>query len=243
MDFWHTNSMLIVFARSAIVFIFLLVIMRIMGKKQLGELQPFEFAIALIIADLATIPMADTTAPLSFGLIPIATLLILHVVITKISKKSVFFRKLVNGKPIIIIDENGIDQKALSKLDMTVSDILESIRELGHFSIQEIRYAIVETNGSVTVVPKVASQQATLGDLDIEKEEATLPYSVICEGKIMPQNLERSGMNNSKIEQIMRFFGISKKEVIVLTITDGEEIFIQTTKGAPKTAKFSEIPV
>ena len=133
--------MLIVFVRATVIYLFLLVAMRLMGKKQLGELQPFEFAISLIMAELACIPMSDTTVPVVYGLIPIFTLFIVQFFLTKIIKHSVKARRLINGKPVIVINPNGIDFEAINMLDLTVNDLLEAIRCKNYLSPNEIEYA------------------------------------------------------------------------------------------------------
>ena len=219
--------MLIVFTRSIIVYIFLLAVIRIMGKKQLGELQPYEFVITLIIADLAAIPMTDTTVPISYGLIPIFTLLILHILLNKVNKNSMVLRRVINGKPIIIIDGDGINLKAINALDMTVSDVMEALRIAGYFNLSEIRFAIVETNGTVTVVPKSQFKPAALGDMNIAKQEPELPFSVICEGVVMHENLEKSGLSEQKLNEILKRHNLRIKDVLILTVTGGEEIYLQ----------------
>ena len=120
--------MITLILRSIIVYCIVLFAVRIMGKRQIGDMQPFELVITLIIADLACIPMSDTTIPIVFGIIPLFTLVILHHFFTFLNRKSILFRKIVNGKPIIIIDKNGINYPALKKLNMTLNDLTESLR-------------------------------------------------------------------------------------------------------------------
>ena len=168
--------MLIVFTRSIIIYFFLLIAMRLMGKKQLGELQPFEFAVTLIAAELACIPMSDTQVPVLYGLVPIFTLFVVEFTITKIVKHSIRMRKLINGKPVIVITPDGIDYEAINKLDMTIHDIMEAIRSKNYSSPAELEWAIVETNGDMSVVPKTENRGVTLGDLNLQSMPAVLPY-------------------------------------------------------------------
>ncbi len=161
--------MLIVFTRAIIIYVFLLIVMRLMGKKQLGELQPFEFAITLIVADLACIPMGDTSMPITYGLVPIFTLFVIHLLVTKLTKHSIKLRKLINGKPIIVINGDGIDYEMMKSLDMTVNDLMEALRSNGFFSPDEVEFAIVETNGDLSVLPKTENIPLTRGDRVLEK--------------------------------------------------------------------------
>ena len=149
--------MLNVLIRAIILYFFLLAAMRLMGKRQLSEFQPFEFAITLVAADLACIPMSDNTIPIIYGIIPIFTLVILHNLLTFFAIKSHRFRKLINGKPVILIGDGKIDCDVLKKCGMTANDLLESLREQGYFKIGEINYAVLETNGKVSVLQKFAN--------------------------------------------------------------------------------------
>ena len=117
---------------------------RIMGKRQIGDMQPFELVATLIIADLACVPMSDVSIPIFYGVVPLLSLVVLHHIFTLINRKSVFFRKLFNGKPIIVIDKNSIDYKALKLLNMTLNDLTEGLRANGCFDISDVEYAIVE---------------------------------------------------------------------------------------------------
>src|SRR5574344_1000390 len=145
--------MITILIRCVIIYLIVLFIFRIMGKRQLGELQPFEFAITLIIADLATIPMAEINIPIIHGVIPLIILMILHFFISWISRKSIFMRKVINGKPVLIMTPDGINYTALKDLNMNLNDLNEALRNLNYFSLDQIQYAIVETNGKITVLP------------------------------------------------------------------------------------------
>lgn len=219
--------MLIVFTRAIIIYIFLLIVMRLMGKKQLGELQPFEFAITLIIAELACIPMSDTTVPVAFGIIPIFTLFIVHLLLAKIMKHSIKMRRILNGKPIIVIDPNGINAKALDELDMTVNDLMESLRGASYFSPAEVRYAIVETNGDLTVLPKSEFAPLTQGDMNITSEEKSVPYMIICEGRLLSHNTQLSGIESDTVKKILEKYKLKQKQILLLTVMNNDEIFLQ----------------
>lgn len=222
--------MLIVFTRAIIVYIFLLCAMRLMGKKQLGELQPFEFAVTLISAELACIPMSDTTVPILYGLIPIFTLFILHLLITKIIKHSIKLRRFINGKPIVVIDSSGINYDTITKLDMTINDLMESLRGAGYFSPSEVQYAIVETNGDLTVIPKAENAPLTAKDLNLQTKQQYIPYMLICEGKVLSQNLQLSGVQTDFVNKLLKKYNLKQKSILLATVDGNDEVFIQPIK-------------
>ena len=157
--------------RVIIVYLIVLIVIRLMGKRQIGQMQPFELVITLIIADLATIPMSERTIPLISGIVPVLTLLLIHFVLTFFIQKSLHFRKLVNGKPVIIINPDGILFDNMKQLNMNIDDLQELIRGADCQNVAEIQYAIVETNGNFTVIKKADSSPVSVGDMKIKKEE------------------------------------------------------------------------
>ena len=223
----NTKNMLIVFTRAIIIYFCLLFAMRLMGKKQLGELQPFEFAVTLVAAELACIPMSDTTVPVFYGLIPIFTLFVIHLILTKIIKHSIKFRRVINGKPIIVIDSQGINYDAISKLDMTINDLLESLRGAGYFSPCEVQFAIVETNGDLTVVPKAENAPLTPSDMGITTDPKSIPYMLICEGKILSQNVQLSGVSKDFITKLLKKFDLNQKNVLMASVDNNQNVFLQ----------------
>lgn len=241
--------MLIVFTRAIIIYVFLLIVMRLMGKKQLGELQPFEFAITLIVADLACIPMGDTSMPITYGLVPIFTLFVIHLLVTKLTKHSIKLRKLINGKPIIVINGDGIDYDMMTSLDMTVNDLMEALRSNGYFSPDEVEFAIVETNGDLSVLPKTENIPLTRGDIESIKSgetssdntDATIPYMLIAEGKRMSENIEKCGIDENVITDILNKYSLKQKDVLLLTVRNNETIFLQPKKAKAISTSVSEV--
>ena len=224
--------MLIIFVRCIIIYIALLVVMRLMGKRQLGELQPFEFVITLIIADVASIPMQDTSIPILHGIIPILTIFIVHLLISKLNFKSINFRKIIDGKPTIIINENGLDYKAMKSLNMHLNDLMESLRGQGYFNIKDVHMAIVETNGTLSVLPKFKATEVTNNDLDIKGEDNSLPYSIILEGKIMKDALEKYGkIDKQDVKKLLKKHRLKIQQVYLFSIDNSNEAFIQPYKS------------
>ncbi len=222
------------FLRCIVLYLVLLVAMRLMGKRQIGELQPFEFAITLVVADLACIPMQDNTMPILYGIIPIFTLLVFHILITKICVKSVRFRRVINGKPTVIISEGKLDVKALKKLDMNTNDVLEALRCAGYFKPGDVECAVVETNGTVAVLPKFANAPVTNADMGIEGGQNDLPVTAIVEGVFLKDNLKQNSVTITK-EQICALLdnvGLRQKDVFLMSLS-GENAFIQPYYGDP----------
>ena len=230
--------MLIVFVRAVLIYIFLLVAMRLMGKKQLGELQPFEFAVTLIMAELACIPMSDTTVPVIYGLVPIFTLFVVQFALTKLIKHSLKARRLINGKPVIVINPCGIDYRAISMLDLTVNDLLEALREKNYLSPEELEYAIFETNGDVSVIPK--ARPLTTSDVQMSAPPAQLPYAVICEGKKMSENVRKGKIDYALVEKVLEKNDLKQKNVLLMTVTGGENFYLQPKSGRYITGKLEE---
>ena len=148
--------MVVVFFKSLITFFLVLIVVRLMGKRQLGEMQPFELVITFIIAEVACIPMNDPYIPFYYGIVPIITLAVLHLVLSVLARKSIFARKVISGHSVIAIDKNGINYQNLKKMNMNVNDLIEAVRSSGYVDFADIEYAIFETNGKVCVVEKAS---------------------------------------------------------------------------------------
>lgn len=186
-----------------------------MGKRTVGELQPFEFVITLAVADLACTPMQDISIPLLYGLIPLFIMFVLHFFITLGTAKSIKFRKFINGKPVIIINEDGIDYSALEKLNVNVNDVLESIRSQQFFSVEQIKFAVYETNGNLSVLPN-ENASAPNG----------IPITLVVEGKLMSENISLAEMTVEDVEKYLDNKNIKAKNVILMT-KDGDKFFVQ----------------
>lgn len=210
--------------RAIILYIILLVVVRIMGKRQIGEMQPFELVLTLIIADLACIPMGENTIPIAHGIIPLLTLVILHYFMTLLSRKSMFFRKLFNGKPVIVIDENGINYKVLQSLNMTLNDLNESLRGQGYFNFDEIAFAIIETNGTISILPKSKNAPVTCDDLQLSPPEKSLTILLINDGQIVNKNLEHLKLSKSFVYDILKKQKTPLKHALFLSIDDSGKI-------------------
>ncbi len=199
-----------------------------MGKRQLGQMQPFELVLTLIIADLATIPMAEVSVPVLHGIIPVFTLVVLHFVLSVLSQVSNKFAHFLSGKPVIVINPNGLDFKALKNLNLSVDDVFEAIRGCGYFSLEQIQYAIMETNGKMSVLPKSQFSPLTLQDMNIQAEENAIPINIINEGKLLRENLKIAKIDESDIQKIFEQAKVKRmKDVLILTIDKNGLVYLQ----------------
>lgn len=219
--------MLNIMVKSALLYIVLLIVMRLMGKRQIGQLQPFEFSITLVIAELACLPMGDPSIPLIYGMIPVFTLFIVHITMNFIAVKSPRFRKILNGKPLIIINGGNIDTRAVKSADMDSDDISEALRIAGYFFPEEIEFAVLETNGSLSVMPKYANSPYTPSDAGLSNREKFLPYTVIAEGRLLKNNLIKLGLSEQQIELQLQKLQLIQKQVFLMTVTQDKTLFVQ----------------
>ena len=179
--------------RTAVIFIALLAVMRLMGKRQIGEMQPFELVITLLIAELACIPMADTSIPLLYGIVSILTIFLLHQVMLLIDLKWKPFKTIVGGKPSVVINKNGVDISQLKKNHLDLSDLIESMRTAGYFSLDEVAYALYEANGQFTAMPREDAPKETWRDLVLDdahyrmaKQRLMALFALVCALPGMP---------------------------------------------------------
>ena len=207
-----------------------------MGKRQIAEMQPFELVITLIIADLATIPMAETALPLIQGFIPLLTLVCLHYLICLLSRKSLFCRKLFNGKPIILLDPDGVNYTNMKKVNMNFNDLMEGLHTAGYFNLEELLYVILQTNGTMTVINRAPYSPLTAADLKIEKDEATLPMIIVTKGQILQDNIIKAGINESFLLKHLKKNGFkSIKDILLLTLNNNGKMYVQGKTGPFKT--------
>lgn len=232
--------MLNIFVRSIIIYFFLFLSMRLMGKRQLGELQPFEFVITLVTSELACIPMSDPTIPIIYGIIPVFTLFIAHLFITKIAAKSVRFRRVINGKPVVIIEKGNILPEVMKELNMDADDLMEALRSKDVFNPAEVEYAIIETNGSMTVLPKNQCKPVCPEDMGLEVEKAYMPVTLILEGNFLGNNLSATdGVTKQGIMKLLSRINMESKDVLLLLL-QGTKVFVQPYKGDSLTVNLQE---
>lgn len=219
--------MLINFTRAIILYLIVLVVMRLMGKREIGQLQPFELAIAIMIADLASIPMTDTGIPISNGIVPIFGLLVMHIIISVVIVKSNKARELICGKPRILIYRGKIDEEALIKERFTVGELQERLRDRDVVNIADVEYAILETSGQVTIIEKPNKRKVIPEDLGIMPDYEGIPYDLVIDGRIMSNNLKAIGKNYNWLQKEVKKFGFLPEEALIVTYDGKGQIFCQ----------------
>lgn len=225
--------MLITFFRAIILYIIVLIVMRAMGKREIGQLQPFELAISIMIADLASIPMTEIGIPITNGIIPILGLLIMHLLISYINLKSVKLREIICGKPRILIHRGKIDEKALKKERFTINELQERLRGDNVINLGDVEYAILETNGEITVILKPEKRGVIVEDLNINPIYEGITYDLVVDGKIMYDNLQKLGKDYNWLKKELQRFNMLPEEALIATINGKEQIFCQK-KGEEK---------
>ena len=219
--------MLITFIRAMILYIVVLVLMRLMGKREIGQLQPFELAIAIMIADLAAVPMSELGIPLTNGIIPILALLVMYMIISVLNMKSIKFRKVISGQPSILIYRGRIDEKVLRKERITINELQERLRVDNIFNLSEVEYAILETNGEVTVIQKPEKRNVIVEDLNINPEYEGIPYDLVVDGKIMEENLKAIGRDKIWLKKQLKKFDANPSNTLIATLDGKGDFFCQ----------------
>ena len=209
--------MLVVFIRVLIIYITVLVFLRLMGKRQIGEMQPFEFVVTLIIADLACIPMADVAIPLIYGLVAIITLFVLHQLFSLLENKSNLLKFIISGKPSVVIDKNGVNLKELKKNNLDISDLIEALRSQGFFSLDDVHYAIFESNGKLS----------TLAKENYLSNPPSIPTILINSGKINKTNLLLNGISEEDLKEVLAKRETKIPFVEVMTIDKNNKVYIK----------------
>ena len=219
--------MLITFFRAIFLYIIVLIVMRLMGKREIGQLQPFELAISIMIADLASIPMTESGVPISNGIIPILGLLVMHLLISLINLKSLKAREIICGKPRILIYRGKIDEKALKKERFTINELQERLRKSNVMYLGDVEYAILETSGDLSVIQKPEKRNTIPEDFNITPEYEGISYDLVIDGKVMVDNLKKIGKDYRWLKKQVEKFNIEPEEALVVTIDGKEQIFCQ----------------
>lgn len=218
--------MITAFARTVILYFLIMFGLRLMGKRQIGELEPSELVLTMMISDLATVPMQDFGIPLLAGVIPILTLLALSMLLSQLSLYNLRFRALVCGTPTILIRDGQLQQEAMRKNRYTLDELLEELRGQGFSSIEDVKYAILENSGQLSILPWSRCQPPTADQLGLNvKEDTTLPTVLINDGRILRKNLTVCGKDEQWLLQTLRKEKLSSpKEVFLLTVDERQQV-------------------
>ena len=217
--------MIVVFIRTIILYTIVIIIMRMMGKRQIGQLQPFELVIAIMISDLASIPMQDIGIPLLYGIIPIVTMLFIQVLLSYIQLKSELFRKILCGKPSLLIKNGEIQMKELRNQRLNLNDLMEELRINGYFNLEDIQYAVLETSGQISIIAKTPKETITKEDIGIETAQETLPITLVLDGKIQEQNLEILKKDKKWLFSLFKKNNINNEKELIAAVLDSKGKF------------------
>lgn len=221
-------EMIIVFFRTIILYFIVVVVMRIMGKRQIGQLQPFELVVAIMISELAAVPMQDTAIPLVNGIIPILTLLVTQMTLSYISMKSIRARGFICGTPRILIANGKINEENLRKEMYTINDLLEQLRTANISNIADVEFAILETNGQLSVIQKSQRRPVTAEDLKVSTKYEGLPLDLIVDGRVINKNLNKANLDKAWLKHQLLSKGINKfEDVFFASLDTTGELYIQ----------------
>lgn len=223
--------MILIFVRTIIIYILVLFVMRFMGKREIGQMQPFELVIAMMIADLAATPMSDVGTPIIYGIIPILCLLMMHIVISVINLKSIKMREIICGKPRILIYRGKIDEKALIQENFTINELQERLRVNNINNLGDVEFAILETSGQISVVQKPEKRALRPEDFNINAEYEGIAYDLVIDGRIMGDNLNKIGKNYKWLEKEVSKFKMKPEEALVVVLNGDGSIFCQKREG------------
>ena len=218
--------------RTIILYILIIAGVRLMGKRQVGELEPSELVLSLIIADLASVPMQDYGIPLLTGIVPILTLLSVTMILSVLTMKSVRFRALLCGKPSVVVRNGAVDQREMAKNRLTVDELLEELRIQGYTDLSVVKYAILETNGQLSVLPYANQKPPTARDMKVSVEEGGLPRVVVSDGKLLERNLKALGHDRPWLDRQLSQRGCRDlSKVFLLLVDEGDAVYFAEKDG------------
>lgn len=216
-----------IFIKTVIIYFLLLIAVRLMGKKEIGQMQPVELVAIIIIADVASVPMQNIGTPLIQGIVPVFAILIVELLLSYLNIKFQFFHKLISGKPSILIAKGQIIEKNLKKQRYSIDGLLEQIRIVGYQDINDVDYAILETSGQISVIPKTDKMCVTRGDLNIKASYVGYPRIIIMEGNIYLENLYLLGLDERWLEKKLKEKNLLKDEIFIFVVDESKQIFFQ----------------
>ncbi len=223
--------MFVTVIRTVILYLVVILVVRIMGKRQIGELQPSELVITLLLSEIIAMPMENTDIPLISTVVPVLILVSFEIITSAISIKSLKFRFLIQGHPIIIIRDGKLEQSEMKKLRLTIDDVLESLRQKDVFDISLVSYAIIETNGKMSVMLKPEYETVTKKDAKLKPEDSGIPCVVITDGQIERSAFEDCNMTDEKLQKIIKKQNVDIGNTLLMTIDKlGKTVVVRREK-------------
>lgn len=223
--------MILILVRTIIIYILVLFVMRFMGKREIGQMQPFELVIAMMIADLASTPMSEIGIPILYGIIPILGLLMMHIIISVINLKSIKMREIICGKPRILIYRGKIDETAMIQENFTINELQERLRVNNVSNLGDVEFAILETSGQISVVQKPAKRNLRPEDLNITANYEGIAFDLVIDGKVMRDNLEKINKDYNWLVDEVGKFNMKPEEALVVVLNGDGTIFCQKKEG------------
>ncbi|AEF93840.1 protein of unknown function DUF421 [Desulfotomaculum nigrificans CO-1-SRB] len=220
--------MILTFIRTLILFVLVVMALRLMGKRQIGQLQPYELVVIIMISELAAIPMENTGFPLLAGIIPILTLLLVEISISYLSLKSEKLRGFVCGRPSVLIENGKIVEHELTRLRYNINDLLEQLRSKNIPNIADVEFAILETSGDISVIPKSQKRPLNPADLNLPTKYEGIPMTLIIDGYVLQDNLSKINLDENWLKSELSKFGINDLKKVFFASLDTEgKLFYQ----------------
>ena len=210
--------MLLSYVRTVILYLVLIISIRLLGKRQVGQMEPSEFVVTMLVANLASIPMQDSGIPLLSGLVPILTVLGVELLLSAGAMHSVLFRRILCGKPVILIDNGKILLENLRRTRVTLDELTGHLRQKDVLDVQTVQFAILETDGNLSVFPYPKERPATAKEAGIKADKQYLPITIVEDGYVSRENLQKAGKDRHWLEKILREYQITRQEVLMLTV-------------------------
>ncbi len=208
----------IILIRTVIMYLFVTIGIRLMGKRQIGDMQPNELVVTFLISEVATIPMQDAEQPVINGIAAIFVLVVIEIIISVLTMKSIRFRKIMNGQSKVIIKNGQIDEQAMKKVRMTAVDLIEMLRDRDVFDISTVAYAVLEVDGTLTVMLNPADQPATLKDIKIKAKKSAIQLPVITDGKFIEESISALGITKGDVNKRLKSKNISVDKIFLMTL-------------------------
>ena len=217
--------MILAYVRTMLLYLVLISVIRLMGKRQIGQLEPSEFVVTMLVADLAAIPMQDGAISLLSGLVPILTVLGMELLLSGLSMRSIRLRKLLCGKPVILIENGKINQSNLKRTQVTLDELSGHLREKDVLDFQSVQYAILETDGNLSVFPYPAEQPATARDAKIKASRQYLPVTIISDGRLLKENLQVAKKDGAWLRRVLQERSATLEGTYLLTVDEAGHIY------------------
>lgn len=237
----HTRPMVILFVRAVILYLLVFVVIRMTGKRQLSDLQPFDLIITLLLAELASEPTANMSIPLLYGIVPILALFLAHQAISILSLKWEGFRHMLCGRPLLLISKGVVDEQALRDARYTLNDLMEQVRSKDIFDLADVAYAILETNGDLSVLPKGARQVPSFQALSMPPPDAQPPFLLIQDGRVHHEGLRQAGFDTRWLEAQLKRAGIQSVQQVLFAFLSGETLHLQCKQKYGSKVRFLDI--